>query len=128
MVLNTLAGAYRVLHIDARADGPRYRYHDRTESWFELVTFRAPPRCDLRPLAARLGALEPPHDGAAWTADPPAAPIPELYFGVPATQAYGEITRELRPSRLPHTTVTRELAQFFAMALDSALRPHCAPE
>ncbi|MBL9076990.1 MAG: hypothetical protein JNL08_05775 [Planctomycetes bacterium] len=101
MTLNTLAGAWRVLHVDRRPDGCRYRYHDRTESWFELVTFHPHPRRDLRPLAAHLAELEPTHDGAAWTADPPTAPIPELYFGVPSAQEYGRITRELRPSRLP---------------------------
>jgi hypothetical protein len=127
MVLNTLAGAYRVLHVDVRADGPHFRYHDRTESWFELATFRAPPRRDLRPLAVRLDTLEPAHDGACWTADAPQEPIPELFFGVPAAQAYGEVTRELRPSRLPPAVVEREIAQFFAAALDADLRQHRAP-
>jgi len=109
MTLNTLAGAYRVLHVLGAADGTRYRYHDRTESWFELLTFRAPPRRDLRPAAAALARLEPAHDGAQWLADPPTEPIPELYFGVPSRQEYGQITRELRPSRLSPEVVAREL-------------------
>ena len=100
MTLNTLAGAFRVLHVQHDADGTRYRYHDRTESWFELVTFQPPPRADLRPLAAQLNALEPPQHGVAWVADAPTTPIPELYFGVPAAQQYGQLTRELRPSGL----------------------------
>ncbi|MBL8728144.1 MAG: hypothetical protein JNM25_06920 [Planctomycetes bacterium] len=111
MTLNTLAGAHRVLHVEQRADGRRYRYHDRTESWFELVTFQPRPRLDLRPLAAHLAELEPGHDGAAWNADAPTEPIPELYFGVPSTQEYGRITRELRPSRLP---AERVVAAFVA--------------
>ena len=100
MTLNTLAGAWRVLHVLQGHDGVRYRYHDRTESWFELVTIQPPPRRDLRPLRDALRAIEPEHDGAAWHADPPETPIPELYFGPWSEQEYGEITRELRPSKL----------------------------
>lgn len=114
MTLNTLAAAFRVLHVEHGNDGPRYRYHDRTESWFELQTFRAPPRRDLRELAQRLAALEPLHDGAEWCADGPTEPIPELYFGVPSTQVYGQLTRELRPSALPAARVTAEVVAFFA--------------
>jgi hypothetical protein len=114
MTLNTLAGAFRVLHVESAADGVRYRYHDRTESWFELQTFQAPPRRDLRPLAEALSALEPPHDGAQWCADPPGEPIPELYFGVPTAQEYGQLTRELRPSRLRDDDVERAVARHLA--------------
>ncbi len=114
MTLNTLAGAFRVLHVQRDRDGTRYRYHDRTESWFELVTLRPLPRRDLRPLAARLATLEPDHDGAGWHADLPTEPIPELYFGVRAPQAYGQLTRDLRPSRLPAERVANEVMAFFA--------------
>lgn len=114
LVLNTLAAAYRVLHVSDTSDGAHYRYHDRTESWFELVTFRAPTRADLRPLCAQLAAREGEHDGARWCADPPTEPIPELYFGVPGAQDYGEVTRELRPSRLSPTEVETVFAAFFA--------------
>lgn len=113
MTLNTLAGAHRVLHVANGADGRRYRFHDRTESWFELVTFHPLPRRDLRPLAARLGRLEPERDGASWNADPPSDPIPELYFGVPSAQAYGQLTRELRPSALEPERVVGEFVAFF---------------
>ncbi|MCB9878838.1 MAG: hypothetical protein H6835_14680 [Planctomycetes bacterium] len=116
MTLNTLAAAFRVLHVQRDADGTRYRYHDRTESWFELVTIGAPPRLDLRPLARRLGELEPERDGASWNADPPTEPIPELYFGVPSAQEYGRISRELRPSALPAEGVVAAFAAFFADA------------
>ena len=114
MTLNTLAGAYRVLHVQREHKESHYRYHDRTESWFDLVTLAAPPRRDLRPLAKQLADLEPDRDGACWQADPPDAPIPELYFGVPSQQEYGEITRELRPSKLPPAQVTAAFATFFA--------------
>ncbi|MEC7725319.1 MAG: DUF6687 family protein [Planctomycetota bacterium] len=113
MTLNTLAGAWRVLHVLEGSDGVRYRYHDRTESWFELVTFQPPKRRDLRPLRDALRALEPEHDGAAWHADPPETPIPELYFGPWSEQDYGEITRELRPSRLRPDAVRAALTEFF---------------
>jgi hypothetical protein len=119
MTLNTLAGAYRVLHIQDDAHGRFYRFHDRTESWFELVTFHALPRRDLRPLAARLGELEPPRDGFAWCADPPSEPIPELWFGVPGAQAYGQVTRVLAPSRLPAEQVVAALVDHFIA------RPSC---
>jgi hypothetical protein len=92
----------------------RCRYHDRTESWFELLTLQPPPRRDLRQLAARLDALEPAHDGARWCADPPSEPIPELYFGVPSVQAYGQLTRDLRPSRLRPEQVHGACVAFFA--------------
>jgi hypothetical protein len=116
MTLNTLAGAYRVLHVQNDCDGTRFRYHDRTESWFELVTFHPLPRLDLRPLAAHLGTLEPERDGASWNADPPDEPIPELYFGVPSRQEYGQLTRELRPSQLPAERIAAAFATFFARA------------
>lgn len=114
MTLNTLAGAYRVLHAMGDGGETLYRYHDRTESWFDMVTLCAPPRRDLRPLAAKLAELEPAHDGASWQADPPTTPIPELYFGVPSEQEYGEITRELRPSKLPAERVATAFGAFFA--------------
>lgn len=114
LTLNTLAGAFRVLHLQNDRDGTRYRFHDRTESWFDLVTFHPLPRRDLRPLAAELAQLEPEHGGASWNADPPTDPIPEVYFGVAASQAYGALTRELRPSRLPANTVVNAFTRFFA--------------
>lgn len=116
MTLNTLAGAYRVLHLDQRADGLRVRYHDRTESWFELVTLRTLPRQDLRPLAACLQQLEPEHDGGRWCADSPTEPIPELYFGIPSTQEYGQINRTLLPTRLPAERIVAAVVEHFAVA------------
>ena len=110
MTLNTLAGAFRILHVITGADGPRYRYHDRTESWFEVVSFTPMPRVDLRPLAARLQELEGPPDGRfRWCADPPTEPVPELWFGVDESQAYGLVSRTLGPSRLPPESVRAAL-------------------
>ena len=115
MTLNTLAAAYRVLHVEQGQDGVRYRFHDRTESWFELVTVQPLPRRDVRPLAQRLHQLEG-DGGGQWCADAPDEPIPELYCGVPAAQEYGQLTRELRPSRLAPDVVEREFVAFFAAA------------
>lgn len=123
MTLNTLAGAFRVLHVAETPAGPQFRYHDRTESWFDLLTFRPLPRRDLRPLAARLARIEPERDGAGWNADPPTEPIPELYFGVPAVQEYGQISRELRPS---HLSVRQVLAAFVGFFGDAGTRPSLA--
>ncbi|MCY2957599.1 MAG: DUF6687 family protein [Planctomycetota bacterium] len=116
MTLNTLAGAYRVMHLQNTADGPLYRFHDRTESWFEMVTKKPPLRRDLRPLAKALNQIEPPQDGAQWCADAPTEPIPEIYFGPKATQQYGEDTRQLRSSRLPRTTVEGMFVTHFCAA------------
>lgn len=117
MTLNTVAGAWRVLHAQASDGGWLYRYHDRTESWFELVSFHPLPRIDLRPLAQRLNELDPDVESAdapvRWVADPPDQPVPELYRGIPAEQEYGQITRELRPSRLEPSAVQRVLREAF---------------
>jgi len=114
ITLNTLAGAWRVLHAIGGRDGVRYRYHDRTESWFDLVTVQPHPRRDLRPLRDRLRQLEPERDGASWHADPPETPIPELFFGPWSEQEYGEVTRELRPSSLKAERLRDELVRFFS--------------
>jgi hypothetical protein len=119
MTLNTLAAAYRVLHVQGDRDGVRYRFHDRTESWFELVTLRPLPRRDLSPLAQRLQRLEGEDAAARWCADAPTEPIPELYCGLPAVQEYGQQTRQLLPSRLSPEQVEREFAAFFAAAAEA---------
>ncbi len=112
LALNTASGAFRVLAAQRTPGGTLYRYHDRTESWFELVTIATPPRTDLEPLRTRLQELEP--DGLGlWCCDRPEEPIPELYYGVPAAQPYGESTRELLPSRLPVEVVEREVVAHF---------------
>ena len=104
MALNTIAGAWRVLHATGAGDSFCYRYHDRTESWFEVVTFTPMPRVDLRPLAEILNEMDPevtgPTDTIRWAADPPDAPVPELYRGIPAPQEYARVTRELVPTSM----------------------------
>lgn len=117
IVLNTRSVLHRVLHVRPAPAGTFYRLHERTESWFDMVTISPPPRRDLRPLAERLQGLEG-GDGAeapaSWIADGPNEPIPELYHGVPAAQEYGDVTRTLGASRLPAARVVAELRAFFA--------------
>jgi len=114
LALNTFAGAYRVLHILETPAGPCYRYHDRTESWFEVVSFAPPPRTDLSRARQRLCELEPA-DEAGWWHDPSTEPVPELYHGIASAQVYGAVTRELRPSRLAPETVVAVLAEELAL-------------
>ncbi len=115
--LNTLAGAYRVLHAEESTDGPLFRYHDRTETWFEVASFVPPKRIDLRPVAAALQELEgAPAGPFRWCADAPTEPVPELWFGVDEPQAYGQVTRSLGPSRLAVATVGGALAAAFEAA------------
>ena len=117
IVLNTLSVLHRVLHVrPAPAGGHCFRLHERTESWFEMVTMQPPARLDLRPLAARLQALEGARGevgAGVWSADAPDDPIPELYFGAAAPQAYGEVTRSLAASRLTPTQVIDEVRAFY---------------
>ncbi|MCU1495143.1 MAG: hypothetical protein JWO62_2907 [Acidimicrobiaceae bacterium] len=58
------------------AQGRRYRYYDRYETWVRYVSTALPLRRDLRPLAERLSAEE--RGGASWVADPPGALGPSL--------------------------------------------------
>lgn len=115
MVLNTLSVLHRVLQVQPAGGGSLYRLHERTESWFEMVTISPPPRRDLRPLARRLQELEgvATEAGPRWVADAPTEPIPELYHGIPAAQAYGDVTRQLTPSRLPPARIVDELRAWF---------------
>ena len=47
---------------------------------------------------------------------PSREPVPEVYFGEPASQAYGQVTRELAPSSLDPATVERAFVEFFSAA------------
>jgi hypothetical protein len=114
VTLNTASGCVRVLHVRHAPEGRLYRYHDRTESWFEMFTIRPPPRVDLEPLRAQLQQLE--GDGlGAWCCDPPESPIPELYHGLPASQEYGAVTRTLLPSRLAPEQIERTFAEYLTL-------------
>ena len=115
MALNSLAGScYCVLHTEFENQAPHYRFHDRTESWFEVQSFTPAARRDLSPLVEALKELEPADASAQWCCDPVDEPVPELYYGVPTTQTYGQITRVLRPSKLMHDQVESLFTEFFA--------------
>jgi Family of unknown function (DUF6687) len=117
LVLNTVAGAYRVLHVRQTPEGPLYRYHDRTETWFEVCTFSPPRRRDLAELRTRLQRMEDGQDAGqegAWCSDPATEPVPELYHGLPSGQAYGQITRTLTPSGLAPECVIAAVLEHFA--------------
>lgn len=113
MTLNTVAGAFRVLHLHDSPGGLLVRYHDRTESWFEVVSFSPPPRRDLRSLRGDLASLEG-SDARPWAADPPTEPVPELYCGPPELQEYGLITRSLVPTEIPAESLEARFVDFFA--------------
>ena len=115
MALNTVSRAYRVLHVEQRPEGRCFRYHDRTESWFDVATYATPQRRDLREAARALQKLEGEAAGAArWIADASNTPVPEIYFGPPSEQEYGHVTRELLPSRLDVDTVAGEFLRLFS--------------
>jgi len=112
LVLNTLASTcFRVLHSITTPDGTLFRFHYRTESWFEVQTFTAPPRVDLTPLCTELQATV---THASWNVDPITEPVPELYHGIAAPQLYGQLTRQLTHSPLPPADVEALFARFFA--------------
>lgn len=69
---HSLADAARVLV----AQGRRYRYYDRYETWVRYVSRPLPLRRDLGPLAERLSGEE--RGGAQWVAEPPGALEPSL--------------------------------------------------
>ncbi len=82
VAINTAAGdAVRVLTITADGDGRRYRYHDRIESWFDIVSRVVPARVPLSSLAARLDGLESSADGSHWLHHSELEPVPECWFG-----------------------------------------------
>jgi hypothetical protein len=103
----------RVLIALQGGGGTRYRLLFNTTSWFDLVT-RAPlPRPDLAGLTQRLNELEgtAEADEAAWRAEDPATPSPELWFGTTAHEMFEERSGAcLRPSRLAVPLVRRVIA------------------
>jgi hypothetical protein len=116
MTLNTLAAAYRVLQVERSREGPLYRYHDRTESWFELVTIR--PARAARPTAARAApagarVARGAQRGASGSPIRRRRRIPELVHGLPTSQEYGDVSRTRTPSALAPDVVERELARHF---------------
>jgi len=122
LVLNTLAkDCFRVLHTQHNQEAVRYRFHDRTESWFEVESFSPFPRVDLAPLAQDLSSLEEltqsstgdAGTGGQWCLDPCDEPVPEIYYGIPSPQIYGQISRALIPSQLSPDTVQTLFTRFF---------------
>jgi hypothetical protein len=113
--VNTATGAHqRVLAITPRDDGMLYRFHERVESWFVMATVEPVARLDLAAIAAELNRIEPTAskaDGAAWRADDPRSPVPELSFGVEGSgRSFGPSTPgDLVPSALPPEVVLATL-------------------
>jgi hypothetical protein len=69
--INSATAASRLL----RVQGRRYEFEYRYESWVRLATRRVPLRVDLRPLVARLDALE---GAPRWVLEPPTEVAPRL--------------------------------------------------
>ena len=82
-----------------------------TRAWFDLVSRPRRPRLDLRPVATRLNELEATaeEDPAAWRAQPPENPSPELWFGARELASFAEHNEALRPSRLAPAEIMTEL-------------------
>ncbi len=72
MAVNNAVDQFRLL----TAQGRRYHYVDRYETWVQYRTRRPLPRIDLRPLAEELTAAEPRR--VVWTASEPSSLMPEL--------------------------------------------------
>lgn len=87
MALHGLTSCSRLLV----AQGARYRYTDRYESWVQYRSRPIPRRVDLAPLAAELTATE--RDGAEWTATPPSDLTPELATieSAPSSVSFAEV-------------------------------------
>ncbi len=117
VALNTAAGPWlRVLSIAPYGSGNLYRYHDRVESWFDLVTIEAPERRRLEPVRDRLDALEAPEAEPRWLCHDVATPIPECWFGEPGSgRTFGpEAPGDLCVSRLRPRIVEHAFAEHFA--------------
>jgi hypothetical protein len=73
MAINNATDRFRLLIVHGR----RYRFVDRYETWVQYQSRRVLPRVDMRPLAARLGAIE--SGGATWQAADPGGLSPQLF-------------------------------------------------
>jgi hypothetical protein len=107
------SAADRVLVVAPSRAGTRYRLVIGTRSWFDLES-RAPlPRPDLEALARRLNELEgtDPAGPAAWRAEAPGSPSPELWFGAAELARFSEHNDALLPSALDPARVRREVAE-----------------
>ncbi len=114
IALHRAAGdRYRVLAVVPCGSGHLFRYHDRVEGWFDLVTISAPPRVPLAPLAELLEELEVSETEPHWHAHPMESPIPECWFGEPGSgRSFGPTAPgELCVSRLTPLLVERALSE-----------------
>ena len=105
--------ADRVLVIAPTQAGTTYRLVVGTRSWFELVDHQPTPRPPVKPLAARLNALEPATAGGpdlAWRTQGALGASPELWFGRSELESFSEHNPSLAPSALPRERVRREVA------------------
>lgn len=116
IAVNTAAGAdLRVLTVVPYGAGHLYRYHDRVESWFDMVSIRPPPRRPLAPLARRLDDLEASESEPRWMAGDAREPIPECWFGVPGSgPSFGpSVAGDLCVSRMRPRLVERAVVEHF---------------
>ena len=125
--LNLAAGdCFRVLLVRASRGGFRYRYFDRVETWFELVSTRPPRRRPLQPAAAALERAEPgPRPrGARWWHTDPGMPVAALGYGLEAPgreTLFGDPDLESDPeSRLPPSAVVDALRAAFRVQATAA--------
>lgn len=117
IALHLAAGdRFRVLAVVPFGTGHLFRYHDRVESWFDLVSVTPPPRVPLGPLAEFLEALEVSETEPHWMAHPADAPVPECWFGEPGSgRSFGPYaTGELCVSRLTPRLVERAVTDHLA--------------
>jgi uncharacterized protein (DUF924 family) len=110
-LVHAAAESSRVLQVMHGADGFRYRFLYRNESWFLGMRDRLPPRRPLEPARVRLAELERAADGAWWCTSLDQT-SPQLGFGSAQRVAgvFGDLRLELDPpSRLAPARVVDAL-------------------
>jgi uncharacterized protein (DUF924 family) len=112
-LVHASADTYRVLVVQHGAEGARYRFFYRNESWFLGARERAAPRLALDAVVSMLNELEGAGE-AHWWCQPLAQTSPELGFGFAAAppNVFGDIRPDRDPcSRLkPHQVVQALIA------------------
>jgi len=128
LALSAAAGpCSRVLLISESPDGNRYRFVQRVESWFEIVSRAVPPRRDLAPVTAALGEAERvarsraglPAGSWGWWAGTPDEPVCQLGYG-DASQAGDGFSSDTDLRADPGSRLSRETV---LELLEPALRP-----
>ncbi len=111
---------YRVLLVQPGPDGPRYRFHYRDESWFDLVTIHPPARVPLEAIAEELNGREGarPSSLRSWWHTGIDVPVALMGFGRDGAKADGfSADPDLSvapPSRLDPEEVVAVLAAHLA--------------